>query len=667
MLKIISIFFKNSQKIAEYSLFFLVFNSIFGTIVYYLYRLNYFGVIISLILSILALLFSKKFLNLEQTINENNNDKNLEKKDYFYLSIYALSYLILLLILFLSRSDKALVSPWQVVNQSFFYFYAIASLLLFIVLKQKRINSKTKIFLLSAHYFISFAVTLIVYKIAYGFDPFIHQASLELIADKGQILPKTPYYIGAYSIIIIINKLFALPISLLNKIIVPVLSAIFLPLATYRFLNHANRATDTDKHQKNKINLLTILFLLILTFSPLTLNTPQNLSYLFLILTVLSALSGDKLQRTALLALTSTAIHPLSGLAALMLLIWLIFKKYRYNLKPKAQRILNLSIWLFNSLAIPLALILGANFSLNSNKLKINLSQILKKLSRPINLAGQENYLLNFTYFIANNYQLFIIILIFISLIILFRSPKFKQSILIENIKDIIFINSSLLFSYFLIIPIKFNNLISYEQNAYAERIPLIILILFLPLLAILLQQLITNIIKRPQIERMIWLFFALGFLTISLYISYPRLDKYWNSHGYSTSINDLKAVQEINQDYSQDYLVLANQQVSAAALKEFGFRHYYQTNSGLIYFYSIPTGGPLYQYYLNMVYKKPEQKNIIGACQLTKVKQIYLVINKYWQKSGQIINEAKLTADHWWSVDNSVYIFAYPCQTINN
>ena len=47
-------------------------------------------------------------------------------------------------------------------------------------------------------------------------------------------------------------------------------------------------------------------------------------------------------------------------------------------------------------------------------------------------------------------------------------------------------------------------------------------------------------------------------------------------------------------------YIVLANQSVSAAALLRFGFHTYY----GAQFYYAIPTGAPLYQSYLDMVYR---------------------------------------------------------------
>ena len=62
------------------------------------------------------------------------------------------------------------------------------------------------------------------------------------------------------------------------------------------------------------------------------------------------------------------------------------------------------------------------------------------------------------------------------------------------------------------------------------------------------------------------------------MYLSYPRFDHYHNSRGFSVGRADINAVRWIN-DHAEndDYIVLANQQVSAAAIREFGFKKYFK------------------------------------------------------------------------------------------
>ena len=111
----------------------------------------------------------------------------------------------------------------------------------------------------------------------------------------------------------------------------------------------------------------------------------------------------------------------------------------------------------------------------------------------------------------------------------------------------------------------------------------------------------------------------------------------------------------------TQKYIVLANQQTSVAALKELGFDNYLKTPAGEIFFYPIPTGGQLYGYYLDMVYKKPDQQIMQSAMKLAGVKESYFVINKYWTFSNRIIAEAKLQADTFWNINNGeIYVFKY-------
>ena len=223
-----------------------------------------------------------------------------------------------------------------------------------------------------------------------------------------------------------------------------------------------------------------------------------------------------------------------------------------------------------------------------------------------------------------------------------------------------IFINSALALSYLISSQILFSNLIDYEQANFSSRILILITIFFLPFIILELQKLLTLILAQKNTVKIIWLIFGIGLISVSLYISYPRFDHYFNSRGYSTSADDVAAVKFINKDTTKPYLVLANQQVSVAALQELGFDHYYKTSAGQIFFYPIPTGGELYQYYLDMVYKNPSKETMTKAKALTGVEEGYFIINKYWFQSSRIINEAKLSAKYWKNINNEIYIFKY-------
>lgn len=635
---------------------------IWGAIIYYFYALNTLGIILILILTALSFFLIKNSFFSEKYPTEPEEKAAARSKNlinYLILNkinlVLVLGFLALIVLAFRSFysavSDKALISPWQVINYDFFWLYALSALVLSFILAGTKLKSGFKLALISVFYFLSFSAAAIIYKIGYGFDPFIHQATMELIAAKGLVLPKTPYYLGEYSLIIILSKISGLAIHLFNTFLVPFFAALFLPAALFDFLRRRTKSSPAIS--------LTVLFLLIMSFSPFIATTPQNLSYLFLILAVLSAAGSENLERVLVLSLASAAIHPLTGLPALALLAWMAFKRYGDKIKAGRERIIKASIWLFAALAIPLALFMssGANLK-NIGGGRIFLASLMNLFGAPSS-AGREDLVSNFVYLIANNYPLLMILIIIGASLFVSRS-KIISAPLKSISGGMAFISSALLAAYFLSGQIIFNDIINYEQAGYANRIPVAIMIFLLPSIAIGLEYIISRILEEKIAIRMIWLAFGLSLLSASLYISYPRFDKYLNSHGYSTSANDIAAVESIDSEARAPYIALANQQVSAAALRAFGFDHYYRTSVGELYFYPIPTGSPLYQYYLDMVYKNPDRDSMTNAMDLAGVNTGYLLVNKYWYQSGRVINEAKLTADKWWTINNEVYIFKY-------
>lgn len=642
---------KNSLNLPDYLLSLISLTIIFSAGIYYLYALNFGSIALILALVIASFFILKKSLFPPLALQENiaNIKENISERKYLKywpLLVYFLLFLLNIYLLYVNHSDRALISPWQVTKNSFFIYYALSSLALVFILLRKQLSTTNKLIALSAHYFLSFGVAAIVYKIGYGFDPFIHQATMELIDKKGLVTPKPFYYLGEYGLIVILHKISGLSIYFLNKFLVPVLAALFLPLASYRL---------TIKNNYHGSRFLTPLFLLALTFSPFIATTPQNLSYLFLILTIVYGITRKSPLWSLLLALATLAIHPLTGIPALSwcLILWL--NKKAPALKIKTYKSLKVLLWLASALILPVALFIsgGSDFKKISWNLYFIIDPI-KNLFISLNTAGQENWLLNFVYFFSYNYNLWLILLIIISLILFARHvdrPEFK---------NILFINSALAVAFLISSQILFIDLINYEQTNFASRLLVLITIFFLPLIISSIQHFITKILEQSPTVKIIWLSIGLSLILTSLYVSYPRFDKYFNSRGYSTGVNDIAAVKFIEETASGSYVVLANQQVSVAALKELGFDHYYQTQSGLLYFYPIPTGGQLYQYYLDMVYKNPSRETMASARALTGVKESYLIVNKYWFQSARVISAAKLSANSWESINDEVYIFKY-------
>ncbi len=213
----------------------------------------------------------------------------------------------------------------------------------------------------------------------------------------------------------------------------------------------------------------------------------------------------------------------------------------------------------------------------------------------------------------------------------------------------------------------KFLYLINYEQNNYIARLIDISFYFLLPIIIYLL------IIFGKKIfttnDNLLKIFAALllsVFISASMYYSYPRRDAYSTNHNFNTSINDIFAVRSIAKQTNNDYIVLANQAVSVAAVKEFGFKKYYPMQNGeKVFFYPIPTSSPLYKKYLDYVDNIHSADTIKEAMEMTNVSEAYLVINKYWWSAPVIIQKAALKAVKSWTIDNGeIYIFKYVLNT---
>lgn len=660
--------------------FFIALLAIFSAFIYYFYSLNLGGVILSIILSIISIVILRKKLYFPPEQEQNklcllNKFKNIfQKKELSDLikNISIFTYFSLTLAVFLelwqARTNQAIISPWELTSDNFFIFYFLASfVLLFIIYQNKNYNKNIK--LISWHYFLSCIIALIIYKIGYGFDPFIHQAALEVISQEGFIAPKTPYYLGQYGLIISLHKIFGLSLAWLNKWLLAILAAWLLPSAIFSFTKKIIKDLSNNySYDTNKSALLATTIILFFSVPLFIINTPQNLSYIFLILTIANSYKGNIIPAT-IFAGATLAIHPLAGIPAIIWIFWLLSNKLiqSYNKKTKIflQILTSLTTSVLAIFFIPLSLMKLNNLKFET--IKNNLSELLNNLSLKITwqTAGQENWWLNLNYFLYFNRYCILFLIILIGLIFILKHRKNKNINFNKSLKKywlgLIIISFSLLTSSILSATISFENIIAYEQGDYANRLLIIALIFLSPFMLIAMERLIKLIIDNKKNNQLIWLIILSILLTNILYLSYPRFDKYYNTRGYSTSQLDIEAVKLISQKTQEPYLVLANQQVSAAALKLFGFNNYFSTPLGQIYFYPIPTGGPLYQYYLDMVYKNPSQETMTKAMNLVGVKQSYFIINKYWYASENIIEAAKISSNEWESLgQDDIFIFHY-------
>ncbi len=593
-----------------------------GSVFYYLYKLNDLTALISLLLSLVL-----SFLFLYFSINQGNHqEERAEKtKARWLLSFLSLFFFALFfLVLIRSSSFSAIYSPWSILGQPFFFLVGFLVLLMFLNLKLR--NSLNPLFLV-LFYFSFFSVSFFVYRIAFGYDQLLHQRALSEILAWGFIEPKTFYYIGQYSLEFFLSKIWPFSLESLNRFLVPALSALLIPLSFIR--NFKSRS------------LWPLLALLVLPFSIFTYTLPQNLAFLFLVILLIFSMNKSFLEKKLnffflfSLSLAVFFIHPLAGVPALIFFSLLFISRF---LDYIALKILAYSAQIV-SLPV-LLLISGGVFS----AFRLDFSKWHFKF------LGQEDVVLNFVYFFSFNVNYFLLLLLILSsFFVLSRKRKFSRIYLFNSL--------ALLISYFSTLFIDFPFLSDIDKDSYSQRVLIMAGLFLLPVFYEMLNYLFRRVEKEKLAFRLIVLVLLFSLLLTSLYLSYPRKDDYFNSRSYSASLRDFEAVRLIDSfSRTDNYIVLANQQLGAVAIKEFGFKRYY----GPWLYYSVQTGGLLYDSYLKMI-EEPKEDLVYSLLEEIGAEECFVVVHDYWWGFDKIKEEMYIKADDYFFVgDEDIYIFYF-------
>ncbi len=571
--------------------------------------------------------------------------KNIFKQSFLF-AVYIILYLISFSYLFKYATKESILSPWDVLPKNFFLIFIFLNIILLIILlnKDKQNNipfsfSPTyRLTVLSLHSFLIFSIALVVYKIGYGFDPFVHRAAENALSNLGYILPKPLYYIGQYTLVVFWENILFAKISLIDKLLTPLLAALTLPAIIYYSL--------INLFKDKKRILLLINYVLIFVIFLFFYTVPQSLANLFLL--TLIFLSIPYLNKKIpyyfwLIALATLFIHPLSGIPAFIYLGYLTLRYYNF-------KILKIIYLILSSICLPIFFYLISFISPNFN-IQFNLSNI----TNIFNIFPVPNYFPFYSiYHLIYLYKFNLLILLILILIagIYYLYKKNKKEVLCTSLT----ISFILLINLILLSAIKFTSVIHYEQAEFAKRLVYIIFLFILPIILSGIYFIGGRIYEFKKGKTILILLTVL-ISVMTLYISYPHVDAFEKNRGYSVSEYDIQAVRYIEEDAKDEgYIVLANQSTSAAALQEFGFKKYYNN----LFYYPIPTSSPLYDIYLKMVYDQPKKEYIQKARDLTGVNTIYFVINDYWLDSKKRIEEAREIINYVENANDKVWVFRF-------
>jgi len=489
------------------------------------------------------------------------------------------------------------------------------------------------------------SISSIIYRLGYGFDGFLHIAGESVLMKTGVLNPKPFYYIGQYVFTTWLSRMTQIPLTDIDRWLVPVLAATLLP------------ASLALAFRRYSPNAGLVLILACLPLSMFVATTPQGLAATVGLAAVILSLSAARQDVTTSapiwLGLWSVAIHPLAGLPLLILAGAIIMGSDR-------SKIFSVGSWLAAAMAgaiVPLAFLAASQYQ-NGLQIEWNLNN-LTQLSSWLQTFSQLVPWLGNTFTIWPAWASIIamslpIMGLFGALAALRYAPGERKNVGLMLVGALTLLLASVLLSQ----TSDFSFLISYERGDYAQRLlQLAVFILVLaaaPALAKLTDRTKQSMILAPMALAL----FVGSIGTANAYNSLPRHDAVQASRGWSVGRNDVDAVRWIDQ-YAKDrpYTVLANQTVSAAAVKEFGFKRYADD----VFYYPIPTGGELYKVFLKMTYEDPSLDTIKDAARLGKSNLVFVVINDYWWKSEELNQSISALANDQWSIDNgkvNVYVF---------
>ena len=557
----------------------------------------------------------------------------------------------LLGLLWSRRTIELMPSPWQAVTVWFFIIFTISTILLIYAVAKHR-STGIALALVSLHLFTIYTIAPLLYPLGFGFDAFIHRATEQWIFEYGSISPKQPYYIGQYSFVVFLAKLTYLPLFWIDVLLVPVLAATVLPTVVTTSLRRIWPAMQASWH------ILLTLGIALIPFLSLHLTTPHNLVVLLSLLTIFTTLAyqTDKKQWyiPLLLTLTSLITHPLLGAPLFVFFTTAVLVK-------KATSSVAKILWIFLS-GIGQLFLLPIMFTLNNLRTGHGLPTLdnpFTALPHFLELFARPYWYLQHAplpWEIIYAWERMIIPLTILFSILGFLLYKRKKLdlYLYPATALAVFLSAWLLRTW-----ITFPDVVVYEQGDYPLRLVKASMLFLLPWLLYGIYLFFASI-KKPVLKKLLFFGVACA-LTISFYFSYPQRNIKARFPGFNVTQADFDAVEWIHNNEQSNYIVLANQLVSAAALTKYSFAKSYQTSLGELFYYSVPTGGPLYQQYGKMLYEGQQREFMEAAMDLVNVDTSYFVVNSYWANADEIIDGAKKTADNWQSIDDgAVWIFTY-------
>ena len=489
------------------------------------------------------------------------------------------------------------------------------------------------------------ALTPLIYRIGFGFDGFLHIASEKILLATGTLQPKPFYYIGQYVFTTWFSRMTDVSIANIDRWLVPVMAACCVPLC----ISLISRSQSAFR----------FFPLALLPLGLFIATTPQAFAFLIGFCALLFAMGTKNAEihwlAPLILALWSSAIHPLAGIPFLFGCFALYVSHLEAStLLAKSMRFFGMSFGVFlASCSVPILFYILSMKQGNSDQWHFSAlatTQPWQDLVQHLIPSLANHFVIwpAWSSLITTITPLVLFISGCVSWVYVRRQETQTESMSARTVACLLLIGLGLFVSYAVLKSSgDFAFLIDYERGNYADRVfvlgTLFCFIASLPWMTHVLRSL-------KHLPPFLFVAGCVAYASIAsgtAYSALPRHDALITGRGWSTSQADIEAVRFIDrQAGNAPYGVLANQSVSAAAVSQLGFKRYAKND---VFFYPIPTGGPLYDQFLRLTYRDPNLDPIKDAAQLTQAQNIFVVINDYWWNASKLNENLRaITQDHW-------------------
>lgn len=553
------------------------------------------------------------------------------------------SFFLLVRTALLHQATTSIRTPWPLLPNGTFLLFALLFAASLVAASGVRTAAST--WLATISWLSISALPTLLYPLGYGFDGFIHRASQELLLSSGVLTPKPLYYMGQYVWTVWLSHITAFPLAVIDAWLVPV-TVFLVGFALYGLL----------RRSRPEWRFAPSILLLCLPLAAFVTTTPQSWSYLLGFAALIFALWPDLERRMwavpLLLSAWAVVTHPLGGLpfACLVGTLWLTS-----FVRSRTGKILFQSLGLLGALlVIPCAF--WAQSHLGNTPITWSWDWI--RTIRAQDLFPTLFFSPRQTLTLWLDGAEWARVGTSLGTVLLggwlFLRPSAPHDRLLTGTGI-----GLLLIQFLLEKAATFDFLISYERGNYTDRLGVLSALCLAIPAARWLSSRFEGLRARSGFLWMSFLLLFTGLWTLRVYDALPRHDAAQASSGWSVGRADVDAVRWIHdQAGARPYTVLANQAVSAAALQKYGFARYHED----IFYYPLPTGGPLYQVFLEAASTQATSSTIKRAASLSQSELVYVVINNYWWDAERVREHLGAMATRALSFsEGRVWVYEFP------